>query len=141
MGFRTLSGRGFHLQLPGFMNRLSRYLWTRLRLSHLPPWLNAALAGTLTVFLPCGHLYGFLVGAMATGTWWAGAGFMAAFWIGTLPALAFGAAWIRSALTPWLEKAPRLAGLILILAGLAGVATFASRVNDTIQTHSHIDCK
>lgn len=133
MGFRTLTGQGFHVKLPRIMNNASQYLWTRLRLSRWPAWITALSAGALTVFLPCGHLYGFLVGAMATGSWWRGAAFMAAFWLGTLPALAFGfafgAKWLRSTIAPWLEKAPRLAGVVLILAGLFGVATFASRLN------------
>jgi hypothetical protein len=128
MGARTLLGRGFHLRMPGPVDRLSRRLWQALRLAELPPWATALLTGVLTIFLPCGHLYGFLVGAMATGHWWAGAIFMAAFWLGTLPALAFGASWIRKLLRPGLSQAPRVTGLILIAAGLFGVVTFASRL-------------
>jgi sulfite exporter TauE/SafE len=129
MGARTLSGNRLHLRLPRPIEILSRTLWSKLRLASLPTGITAFLGGALTILLPCGHLYGFLIGAMATGHWWTGALFMTAFWTGTLPALAFGASWLRSILTPSLEKAPRLTGSLLIVAGLLGLATFAARLN------------
>lgn len=129
MGYRTLTGRGMHMRLPAPLERGLQKLWMRLRLARLAPWASAGLTGLLTVFLPCGHLYGFAAGAMATGRWWAGALYMFAFWIGTLPALGFGAAWLRSLLNSGLKSAPRWAGVLLIVAGLFGVVTFAARLN------------
>lgn len=45
------------------------------------------LLGVALGFLPCGFLYGALAAAAASGSWWAGALGMAAFGLGTVPAL------------------------------------------------------
>jgi sulfite exporter TauE/SafE len=54
----------------------------------LTPGLRSALLGAVTPLLPCGFLYGALLAAVASGTVLGGAAIMAAFALGTLPALA-----------------------------------------------------
>lgn len=128
-GYRTLIQKPLHLPLPQFMTRPLFKIWSRLRSSRaMPADLTAGLAGLLTLFLPCGHLYGFLVGAMATGGATKGAAFMMAFWLGTVPALGFGASWLRKWLQPGLSKRPQWAGALLILAGFFSLYTFASNL-------------
>lgn len=131
MGIRTLRGQGFHLRFPSPLSQLSHRLWAQLPKANLPAWATSGLAGALTVFLPCGHLYGFFVGAMATGSALSGAIFMIAFWLGTVPALGWGARWVRQLLAPGLQKIPRLAGVLLIAAGLLSVGAFAARISHT----------
>lgn len=72
----------------GVARRLSALLQPLVRqLGQRPPVLRALLLGTLTTLLPCGWLYAFVVAAAGTGSALGGATLMAAFWLGTVPAL------------------------------------------------------
>lgn len=51
------------------------------------PAVKASAIGLLTIFLPCGWLYAFLITAAATANPWSGAAVMATFWLGTVPSL------------------------------------------------------
>jgi hypothetical protein len=82
---------------------------------------NALVSGLLTALLPCGWLHVFVLGAAGTQSARAGATLLLVFWVGTLPALAA---------TPWLvervlrlaaRRTPRLAAVLLILAGAVTV--------------------
>jgi sulfite exporter TauE/SafE len=78
---------------------------------------NAGLTGFLTAFLPCGWLHSFVLGAIATRSPLLGAGFLAAFWAGTLPALGL-APWVfERVFKPVSRRSPKVAAVILILAG------------------------
>lgn len=128
MGWRTWKGRPLHMRLPALLGRLLSGMWSGLRRSHLPKNMTASLAGALTVFLPCGHLYAFLVGSVATGSALGGAVFMAAFWLGTVPALALGTSWIAKILKPGFQQRPGLAATLLVVAGLFSLLAFATRL-------------
>ncbi len=126
-GYRAIAGKSLHLPLPLFLNRLSMRLWRCLRVSHLPQAVTAAAAGFFTVFLPCGHLYSFLIGAVATGSALKGAAFMFAFWLGSAPLLSFSGVWLQKILRPKIEGGQRWAGVLLVLAGLFSVLSFGAR--------------
>lgn len=104
------------------------------RLEGLPVarWLAAAaragrarplLLGLLTPLLPCGWLWLFVASAAGAGGPLRGAAVMAAFWLGTVPALlglglglARLAAPLRARL-PWLQGAALVAVGVVVLAG------------------------
>lgn len=129
-GYRVLANRPFHYKIPKFVATFSAYLWRLLRLSDLPKPVAAGLAGALTVLLPCGHLYTFLIGAVATGSAVGGAVFMAAFWLGSAPLLSFGGSFIQHLVRSRGERRQRMAGVILVVAGLASVAAFGARADN-----------
>lgn len=90
----------------------------RLRplLAKQSPAVRAYGIGFLTTFLPCGWLYLFALVAAATGSPLMGAVVMAAFWVGTLPALTgliLGARWLSG----------RTAGFVPVATALLLVAT------------------
>lgn len=94
--FRALGGSTrVHLRLPAVFARAHSALWTRVRASSPSPAVMSFIAGSLTVFLPCLHLYAFLAGAAATGSSSAGAAFMFMFWLSTVPALSAAPLLIR----------------------------------------------
>jgi uncharacterized protein len=57
------------------------------RVRDLPVVPRAALLGLSTTLVPCGWLYAFVATAAASGSFVSGVGVMAAFWLGTVPAL------------------------------------------------------
>lgn len=129
-GYRAISGKSMHLPVPEFLNKLSMKLWRNLRLSRLPQTLTASAAGILTVFLPCGHLYGFLLGAVATGSALKGAVFMFAFWLGSAPLLSVSGSWLQKILKPRIEGGQRWAGVLLVIAGLFSILTFGAKTEN-----------
>ena len=114
----------FHLRLLAPIEQSGAWLWARLAplaRKFLPPRRadHALALGFLWGWLPCGLVYSMVLMAMLTGDWLLSASLMAAFGLGTMPAMAtLGLA--SSRLRPPGPNAPlrRLAGLALILFGV-----------------------
>jgi sulfite exporter TauE/SafE len=84
-------------------------------------WKIFAL-GLLWGWLPCGLVYAALLGAASTGSAPVGAAFMAAFGLGTLPAL-LAASGVGAGLGAFLglRSARRGAGVLLLVFGMASI--------------------
>lgn len=85
MVLRLAAGNSPHFLLPTKLQTLFGKLHQMAR--RQSPLMKATTVGALTVFLPCGWLYAFLITAAATATPWQGATVMIMFWIGTVPSL------------------------------------------------------
>jgi len=125
-----LAGIGLYLGgwFPQFalIERIGQPLWQRLeplgrRMLPVRTPLQALLYGMLWGWLPCGMVYSVLLWSMSSGGPAEGALLMAAFGVGTLPAIVgvgFGGSWLaRVSRRP---QARRLAGASLILFAVAG---------------------
>lgn len=116
---RVWRGEALHLKLPAWLRAdglLARVL-PAARSGALPGWLAGGLTGLLTIFLPCGWLYTYVIGALATHHPVLGALYLGSFWLGTLPMLAFGPALVGKLLAQRPQQRHWVAGLFLI-AGL-----------------------
>lgn len=111
-GFRIWQGRAVHL--PILPSKVLSQLYKNAG-------NNALLLGLLTAFLPCGWLHSFVLGAIATRSPYLGAGFLFAFWLGTLPALGLAPWLVKRIFRPVSRRSPKLAALILISVGLMSV--------------------
>lgn len=138
-GYRAFFNRPLHLPVPRFLSSFTLYLWKLTGLSSLPKTAAAMITGILTVFLPCGHLYGFLLGAVATGSMAKGAIFMFAFWLGSAPLLSVSGSWLQRIFRPKFEGGQRWSGALLIAAGLFSLLVFSYRtthvLNPSCPTH------
>lgn len=83
----------------------------------LPIPARAFATGLLTTLLPCGWLYLFALIAAGTGTPFRGAIVMAAFWLGSVPALVALVGGVRVLSQRFSRVIPALAALMLIFAG------------------------
>ncbi len=102
--------RGKTPHLPWIPQRLFHRIYRRTQ-------GNALTTGLLSSFLPCGWLHSFVLGAVTTRSVGLGAGFLLMFWLGTLPALS-ATPWMTHRLfRPVALRAPKVAALMLILAG------------------------
>jgi uncharacterized protein len=85
MVLRLAAGNSPHFLLPTkLQNLFGKWHLVARRQS---PLVKATAVGALTIFLPCGWLYAFLITAAATASPWQGAAVMTMFWIGTVPSL------------------------------------------------------
>ena len=91
----------------------------RLRpyLFRLPVAGRGFATGLLTTLLPCGWLYLFALIAAGTGSPMRGAIVMAAFWVGSVPALVALVAGVRVLAVRYARLIPAVAALALIFAG------------------------
>lgn len=82
------------------------------------------VVGLLTALLPCGWLYTYVTAAIATQSPWAGGLTLALFWLGGLPALSAVPMMIRQGIQSAGLRQQRIAGAVLIGAGLYSLASF-----------------
>ncbi|HEY9840636.1 MAG TPA: sulfite exporter TauE/SafE family protein [Candidatus Obscuribacterales bacterium] len=115
-------GQALHLQLPAWFSRLiQKPLGLALTGARRQGWLGLPV-GLLTMFLPCGWLYTFVLGALLTRNLWLGALFLFSFWLGTIPLLALGPSLVNS----WLSRrSPAQRHWVAALFLLAGLLTIA----------------
>ncbi len=85
MVLRLATGSSPHFVLPTSLQQMFSKLHQFARMRS--PLTKAASIGALTIFLPCGWLYAFLITAAATASPWFGSTVMIMFWIGTVPSL------------------------------------------------------
>ncbi|MDH4124383.1 MAG: sulfite exporter TauE/SafE family protein [Gammaproteobacteria bacterium] len=129
----------FDWRLTRFLESAGARLWrhvSRLARYVLPASSpgRAFLAGMIWGALPCGLVYSAVAIAATTGTPPAGAAVMLAFGIGTAPAmLAVGASAERFGRLRGNKGLRRIAGLIVVLLGLAALAPFAKGSGDHAQ--------
>jgi len=84
---------------------------------------RAWLVGVLTGLLPCGWLWAFVVSAAGTASPWSGAGTMAVFWLGTVPAMTGVLALGGPVIAVVRRRLPVISAFILIALGLVTLAT------------------
>jgi len=123
----------FDWRLTRFLETAGAGLWRKLSGSakHVLPASTPGRAlsvGFLWGALPCGLVYSAVAIAATSGSLAGGAWIMLAFWLGTLPAmLAVGAS--AQQLQRWKSRKAlrRLAGIFVILLGLAALTPFGAR--------------
>jgi hypothetical protein len=82
------------------------------------PNAQAYLGGLVTTWLPCGWLYLFVLVAAGTGAVVPALAVMAAFWVGTVPALTALTVGARSLIPRFRTLLPIAASILLIVTGL-----------------------
>lgn len=85
------------------------------------PAVRSAVVGGCTAALPCGFLHAFLVAAAGTGSAFQGALVMAAFWLGTLPAVVGLGVGVHAFFLPLRRHAPFVGALVLVWFGLSSL--------------------
>lgn len=116
------------VRMPSWLGRISARVMQRS--TTLPKPAASLLLGLGTPFLPCAPLYLALGVALFTGSFFKGAVLMAAFVLGTIPALAvlqFNWGWLSLKLSPvWLRRLQRglaLAAAVMIIWRSVGGAS------------------
>lgn len=128
--YKIYQGQTLHFKLPSALNQISLKIWNFLKLSKLSKNITSLLAGVATVFLPCGHLYSFLIGAVATGSAIRGAIFMFAFWLGSTPLLSLTTRILHGFFSQQLLSNQKWAASFLLLAGFLSVLSFGARAKE-----------
>ncbi len=134
--YKIFRGRGLHFKLHSFISLFSNRIWSFLKISPLSKNKTSAIAGFATVFLPCGHLYSFIVGAIATGSAINGTLFMLAFWLGSTPLLSATSRIFFGLFNQQTASHQKWAASFLLVAGFLSVISFGARARELYEGQS-----
>ena len=112
------------VELPSFMNIASKKLYKSAHnLKKLNSYIKSSMIGFLSIFLPCGFLYGLVIVVAMYEDPFLSLISMFTFWLGTLPMLIFSTNIIQKIILPLKNKTPILASMMLISLGLITITT------------------
>ncbi len=124
-GWKSLSGKRAELPLPKFVGKFYQILWAKL-IKNNRNFTRSFFTGLISIFLPCGLLYGVALGALALGGKFEVMFSLFFFWLGTLPSMIVAPGLFQKLITPFKKQLPKTYALSLILIGLL---TIGARIN------------
>lgn len=101
------------IQLPGFMKNL---FWQKRN--------NPFLLGFLSLTLPCGWLYSFILSSLAARSAIAGGLVMFMFWLSSVPALSVAQVFLKKLIDINDQRRQKIASTVLLLASLTSLWGF-----------------
>jgi len=112
------------LKLPSFMSTVTKNVYKGAQnISSINSYIKSSMIGFLSIFLPCGFLYGLVVVVAMYEDPILSMLSMFTFWLGTLPVLIFSTHIIQKIILPLKNKTPILASMMLISLGLITITT------------------
>lgn len=138
-GIKSFIGHSEYKKSPTFLNRTYQKLWRKFVLNNKHK-SKSYIVGMLSILLPCGLLYGIVLGTMATQAPLSSLSGMFFFWLGTLPAMVFAPGFIQKILNPFRLKRPKVYAVCLVLIGLTTIGHRATiqfkKNNESLEQHS-----
>lgn len=125
-GIKSYLGMSHIKKTPTILNQSYQKLWKKHVLNNQGK-SKAYIVGMLSILLPCGLLYGIVLGTMATQTPTSALIGMFFFWLGTLPAMVFAPKLVQKILNPFKLKKPKIYALCLVLIGLTTIGHRATK--------------
>lgn len=120
-GIQNLRGKKAELPTPKWMSTLYTKLWLKFVHKNNHP-SKALMTGLLSILLPCGLLYGVVLGVAAFEHSFHALFTMFFFWLGTLPSMVLAPSIIQKILRPLKMKLPKAYAISLIVIGLATIS-------------------
>lgn len=133
-GLKNLSGNKPELPMPKFFGKFYSYLFQKMVIKN-KTISKSFFTGLLSILLPCGLLYGVIIGAIAIKNPFIGMVSMLFFWLGTLPAMILVPRILQKIISPLQSKIPKTYAIGLMIIGLA---TIMVRINNFYHVnHEH----
>lgn len=123
LGSSILFEKNLHLSLQNIVQKpLQKHIKE-------PSLFSPLFVGFLSIGLPCGWLYGFVLGAATTNNAFVSVLFMLMFWLSTVPLLLIGPSLTQKFIAPFKKRFPRLAGFLLVFTGIFIIYTALTRIH------------
>lgn len=132
-GIQNLRGKKAELPMPKFMGKFYSVLWKKLVFRN-KTISKSFFTGLISIFLPCGLLYGVVLGAVALQHPFMAVFSMFFFWLGTVPSMVLAPQVFQKILTPLKSHLPKTYAISLILIGLLTVSFRVVKFNNL---HAH----
>ncbi len=119
IGIQQFFGKKYNLKLPSFFNKYLQSITIKTINSKLNSKIKSFSFGFLSVLLPCGVLYSFILGIVSVYSLPLAVLTVLFFWIGTVPALTIVSGTFQKALSPMKNIYPRIIGISYLGLGLS----------------------
>jgi sulfite exporter TauE/SafE len=120
-GIQNYRGKKAELPVPKFFGKFYTKLWMRFVYKN-ENTSKAFFTGLISLFLPCGLLYGVVLGVATFEHSFHALFTMFFFWLGTLPSMVLAPSIIQKILKPIKLKLPKTYAISLILIGLMTIS-------------------
>jgi sulfite exporter TauE/SafE len=120
-GIQNWRGKKAELPMPKFMSKFYTFLWNKLVYKNMS-FSKSFFTGLISIFLPCGLLYGIVLGGVALQHPMMALFSMFFFWLGTLPSMVLAPHVFQKILNPLRSKLPKTYAVSLIMIGLMTVS-------------------
>lgn len=139
-GIQNLRGKKAELPMPKFMGKFYSLLWRKLVFKNIG-LSKPFFTGLISIFLPCGLLYGVVLGGVAIQHPIMAMISMFFFWLGTTPSMVMAPTLFQKILSPFKSSLPKTYAMSLILIGLMTVSFRVVKYNENRHNHSHLSIK
>ena len=123
-GYQSFHGKRAELPTPKIIGSLYTQLWNKLVRTN-SNFTKSFFTGLISILLPCGLLYGVILGAMAMQHFQESILSLIFFWLGTLPSMVIAPRIVQKLIAPFKQRLPKSLAVGLMLLG---VFTVTSRV-------------
>ena len=137
-GLSSLRGKSFHLPLPRFLQRLYQRSWMNV-VNLKATSLRSFFTGLITLFLPCGLLYGVILSSLALQSPLLSMLSMLFFWIGTLPSMMLAPKIVQKILAPLRAHRPKVYALSLMLLGVLTIGWRSTKIENFVKPSVSIE--
>jgi sulfite exporter TauE/SafE len=135
-GIQNLRGKKAELPMPSFMGKFYSYLWKKLVYKNMTV-SKAFFTGLISIFLPCGLLYGIVLAGLALQHPLMALISMFFFWLGTVPSMVMAPQIFQKFLKPFKSKLPKTYAISLIVIGLLTVSFRIIKFNELTKHNSN----
>ncbi len=120
-GMKGLTGKRVEIPIPKFLRKIYSGLW--LRLVHKNnSIMKSFFTGLISILLPCGLLYGVVLGTVALQHTTDAIMAMFFFWLGTVPSMVVAPSIIQKVLRPLKAKLPKTYAISLMAVGVMTIS-------------------
>lgn len=133
-GIQNFRGKKAELPAPKFVSTIYTRLFALL-VARNKNFSKSFFTGALSILLPCGLLYGVVLGVAAFEHSFHALFTMFFFWLGTLPSMVLAPSLVQKILRPLKLKLPKTYAISLILIGLVTITYRIIRFEE-IQSHN-----
>lgn len=128
-GIQNFRGLRAEIPTPKILSKIYSHLWKNLIIKK-SIFSKSYSTGLLSIFLPCGLLYGIVLGVAAFDHSFKAVFSMFFFWLGTLPSMVLAPSIVQKLLKPLKAKLPRTYAISLILIGLMTITFRVMKFNE-----------
>jgi len=132
-GIQNFQGKKAEVPTPKFLSRFYTKLWLKF-VQKNKNFTKAFFTGLISIFLPCGLLYGIVLGTLALQHTHEALFSMFFFWLGTVPSMVVAPGIVQKLIRPFRSKLPKTYALSLIAIGILTIGLRTTKLYE-IKNH------
>jgi sulfite exporter TauE/SafE len=137
-GLQNYRGKNAEMPAPKFLRQLYTNLWQKL-VQKNKNFTRAFFTGLISIFLPCGLLYGVVLGTLAFQHLHQAMFSMFFFWLGTVPSMVLAPGLVQHLIRPLKAKLPKTFAISLMLIGVMTITFRMVKLHDSKNTSQTVE--